>query len=250
MSCLNQDCHHQQGLVHRNGFLDVHQLLHEHIVDLQTTGGIQDHDVIAVILGVCQRLLCNFRRLCARQREHRCARLFAHHLQLIDGRRAVNIAGHQHRAAALFDKVLCQLCGVGGFTVALQAAEHDDRLALVLDVQAGRLAAAHQGNQLFVDDLDHLLCRGQAFHDLLTHGALGHLCTEVLGNLVVDIGFQQGHAHLTHRGLDICLGQLAVTAQLFEHTGKAVGKGFKCHCTVLLSQVSALVCFVDGADEL
>ena len=40
------------------------------------------------------------------------------------------------------------------------------------------------------------------------------------------------------------------TAQLFEHTGKAVGKGFKCHCTVLLSQVSALVRFVDGADEL
>jgi len=50
-----------------------------------------------------------------RQREHRCARLFTHHLQLIDGRRAVNIAGHQHGAAALFDKVLCQLCGVGGF---------------------------------------------------------------------------------------------------------------------------------------
>ena len=199
---------------------------------------------------MCQRLLCNFRRLCARQREHRCARLFAHHLQLIDSRRAVNIAGHQHGAAALFDKVFCQLCGMGGLTIALQTAEHDDGLALVLDVQAGRLAAAHQGNQLFVDDLDHLLGRGQALHDLLTHSALGHLRAEVLGDLIVDIRFQQCHAHLAHGGLDICLGQLAVTAQLFEHTGKAVGKGFKCHCTVLLSQVSALVCFVDGADEL
>ena len=41
-----------------------------------------------------------------------------------------------------------------------------------------------------------------------------------------------------------------LTGGMIGGIGKAVGKGFKCHCTVLLSQVSALVCFVDGADEL
>ena len=47
--------------------------------------------------------------------------------------------------------------------------------------------------------------------------------------LVVDVGFQQGHAHFPHGGLDVGLGQFAVAAQLFEHTGKAVGQRFKCH---------------------
>ncbi len=62
------------------------------------------------------------------------------------------------------------------------------------------------------------------------------LATEVLGDLVVDVGFQQGHPHLAHGGFDVGLGQLAVAAQLFEHTGKAVGQRFKCHCSVLLSK--------------
>ena len=142
---------------------------------------------------------------------------------------AVDIAGHQHGAAALLDEVFGKLGCVGRFTVALQAAEHDDGLTLVLDDQAGGFLAAHQGNELLVDDLDHLLGGGQALHDLLTHGTLGDLGTEILGNLVVDIGFQQGHPHLAHGGFDIGLGQLAVAAQLFEHTGKAVGQRFKCH---------------------
>ena len=51
-------------------------------------------------------------------------------------------------------------------------AEHDHVLTLVLEVQAGGLAAAHQSHQLFVDDFDHLLGRGQALHDLLAHGCL------------------------------------------------------------------------------
>ena len=104
---------------------------------------------------------------------------------------------------------------MGGLTVALQAAEHDHVLTLVLDDQTRRFLAAHQGDQLLVDDLDDLLGRGQALHDLLAHGALRHLCTEVLGHLVVDVGFQQGHAHFPHGGLDVGLGQFAVAAQLF-----------------------------------
>ncbi len=56
----------------------------------------------------------------------------------------------KHGAAALFDEVFGQLGGVGGLTVALQAAEHDHVLTLVLEVQAGGLAAAHQSHQLLV----------------------------------------------------------------------------------------------------
>ena len=107
-----------------------------------------------------------------------------------------------HRGAVLGDAdgglehqvVLGQLGGVGGLAVALQAAEHQDGLALVLDIQAGGFLAAHQGGQLLVDDLDHLLGGGQAFHDLLAHGPLGHLVAEVFGHFIVDVGFQQGRS--------------------------------------------------------
>ena len=176
-----------------------------------------------------QRLFGDGRRFFSGQGEDRRTGLPAHHLQLVDSGRTVDVAGHQHRAAALLDVVFCELCCVGRLTVALQAAEHDDGLTLVLDDQAGGFLAAHQGNEFLVDDLDHLLGGGQALHDLLTHGTLRDLGTEILGNLVVDIGFQQGHPHLAHGGFDVGLGQLAVAAQLFEHTGKAVGQRFKCH---------------------
>ena len=242
--------HDQQSLVHGDSLFDLDQFLHQHFVDLQAACGIEDDDVIAVVLGVGQCLFGDGRRLFAGQGEDRRTGLFAHHLQLVDRGRTVDVAGHQHRAAALLDVVFCKLCCVGRLTVALQAAEHDDGLALVLDDQTRRFLAAHQGDQLLVDDLDDLLGRGQALHDLLAHGALGDLCAEILRHFVVDVGFQQGHPDLAHGGFDVRLAQFAVAAQLFEHTGKAVGQRFKCHCSVLLSnQFSALIHFVDGADE-
>ena len=221
--------HHQQGLVHRHRLLDVDQFVHQDLVDLQPAGGIQDDDVVAVVLGVGEGAAGDLGGLGAVQGKDLRPGLAAHHLQLLDGGGAVDIAGHQQRPAALLEIVLGQFGGVGGLAVALQAAEHQDGLALVLDIEAGGFLAAHEVGQLFVDDLDHLLGGGQALHDLLAHGPLGHLIAEVLGHLVVDVGFQQGHAHLAHGGLDIGLGQFAVAFQLFEHAGKAVGQRFKCH---------------------
>ena len=176
-----------------------------------------------------QGLLGDLRGLGTRQGEDRGTRLLAHHLQLIDRGGAVDIAGHQHGAAALLDEVFGQLGGVGRFTIALQTAEHDDGLALVLDDQLRGFLAAHQGNQLLIDNLDHLLGGGQALHDLLPHRAFRDLGAELLRHLVVDVGFQQGHPDFAHRGLDVGLSQFAVAAQFFEHTGKAVGQRFKCH---------------------
>ena len=69
--------HHQQGLIHGNGSLDVHQLLHQHFIDLQAACRIQNNDVVAVVLGVCQCLTGDLRRLCAGQGEHRCTGLLA-----------------------------------------------------------------------------------------------------------------------------------------------------------------------------
>ena len=118
---------------------------------------------------------------------------------------------------------------MGGFTVALQAAHHDNGLAFIFDMDTGCFLPAHQVGKLFVYDFDNLLRRGKAFHNLLPHGALGNLCAKIFGDLVVYIGLQQSHANLAHGGLDIGLTQFALAAQLFEYAIQAVGKRFKCH---------------------
>ena len=212
----------QQRLIDLHRLLDAHQLIHKLVINLQAACGIQNHNVIAVILCVGHRLLGDNLGLLGAQRKDWDTGLLTHHLQLLNGGRAVDIAGNQQRAAALTAVILAKLCGVGGFTVALQAAHHQHGLALVFQAQDFRLIAAHEVGQLFIDDFDNLLGGGQAFHDLLPHGALRNLCAEVLGNLVVDIGLQQGHAHLTHGGLDISLVQLALAAQLFENAIQAL----------------------------
>ena len=161
--------------------------------------------------------------------QHRHPGLLADDAQLVDGGGAVDVAGHQQRAAALAAVELAQLGRVGGLAVALQTAHHQHGLALVLDAQGLGFLAAHQAGEFLVDDLDHLLGGGQAFHDLLAHRPFGHLGAEVLGHLVVDIGFQQRHAHFPHGRLDVRLIELALAAQLFEHAGQSLAQRFECH---------------------
>jgi hypothetical protein len=57
--------------------------------------------------------------------------------------------------------------------------------------------AAHQSGHFLVDDLDDLLTRRQAAHDLLAQRPLLDAGDELLDHLEVDIGLQQGHAHFT-----------------------------------------------------
>ena len=154
--------------------------------------------------------------------EHRHTGLLAHHLQLLNGGGAVDIAGDQQRAAALAAIIFAELCGVGGLAVALQAAHHQHGLALVFQAQILRLIAAHEVGKFLIDDLDDLLGGGQALHDLLAHSTLGDLGAEVFRHLVVDVGFQQRHPDFPHGGLDIGLVQLTLAAQFFENAIQAL----------------------------
>ena len=59
----------------------------------------------------------------------RHAQLLAQGLELVDGRRAVDVAGHQRRALALGEEELGQLAAGRGLARALQAHHHDHRRA-------------------------------------------------------------------------------------------------------------------------
>ena len=153
-------------------FLQIFQLIHQLFVDVQTAGGIQDDNVIAVILGELQRLLGDVARVdLSHLKDLAHPALLANHLQLIrsppDGRYRRPPAADN---VPSFLKYLRQLCGVGGLTGTLQTAHHNDARRLGREIDPG-IFIAHQTAQFLVDDLDDLLCRGQAVEHLFAHCA-------------------------------------------------------------------------------
>ena len=197
---------------------------------MQAASGVQNDNVIAVVFRMGHGLCGNGLGLFPLQLEHRRARLGAHDAKLVDCGGAVDVAGHQQGAVPLFQKALGQLGAVCGFARALQAAHHNDGGRLRLDVDACRaLAAAHQGNQLFIYNFYHLLGGGKALHHLMAQAALCYRFDEPFGDGVVHIRLQKGHAHLTHGVFYILFGKLALAAQLFEHAAQLGSQRFKRH---------------------
>ena len=153
--------HDQQNFVGVDRCLDVAQLVHQLLIHMEPAGRVQEHQVVAVLLGVCHRFLGDGHRVDLPHLEHRDVQLCAHHFQLLDGSGTVHVAGHQQRSAALLTpEEVGQLGGVGGLTSALETHHHDHRRRGVGVVELGSLAA-HESGHLLVDDLDDHLRRSQ-----------------------------------------------------------------------------------------
>ena len=221
-----------------DGLADSVKLLHQRLVDVQAAGGIQNHHVALMLTGVFDRLQRGLDRILRAVFIDRHADLTADDLKLLDGRRAIDIAADQQRTLAVLFQPVRQLGGHRRFARALQAAEHEHRNRGRAVLQP-RVRAAHQFRQLFVDDLDDLLLGAQAALGFLPDAALGGLFHEVLDNLIVDVGLQQGHAHLAHHQLDVLLGQAALAAHLAERLLQALSQSFKGHLTPPLVKAAA-----------
>ena len=196
--------------------LDILQLIHELLVNMQAAGGIQKNQIIAVVGGIFQRLPRNTHRVALPHLKNRDVQLLAHYLQLGNGGGTVHIAGHQQRPLAVLPAHMArQLGAVGGFTGALQTHHHHNGGALGGRGKAG-IAAAHQFRQLLVDDLHNLLGRRQALQHVAAHAALGDLSDEILDHLIADIRLQQSQADFTQAGPDIALRQTALAPQTLE----------------------------------
>ena len=100
------------------------------------------------------------------------------------------------------------------------------------------LASAHQVAQLVVDDLDHLLRRGQALQNIRADGLFGDRFDEVLDHLEVDVGFQQGKSDFPHGLLNVIFVQAALGAQLFEGIIQFFTQTLKSHLTSFLQSGS------------
>ena len=194
---------------------DVGHLVHHLFVDVQAAGGIDDHHVVAVGLGLFDRVPGNLDGVLDLLTVDGNIRLLAEHLELLDSGRSLQIVGDHQRMAALADQIAAQLGGRGGFATALETGQHDDRRSRRDEVNP-RIDRAHQLGQFVVDDLDHDLAGVEALDHLGAQRGFAHVFAELLDDVVVDVGFEQGFAHVPHRVGNVGLGDPTATGQRFE----------------------------------
>ena len=188
---------------------------------MKTAGGIQEDEIIAVFLGIFDGGFGDVHRIGLPHLEHRDPQLRTHGLQLIDGSGTVDITGRQQRVFALLFHISGQFRTVGGLAGALQAHQHHEAGRLRRDVDL-LIVRAHEGHELFVDDLDDLLRRVQRFQDIRAHGPFRHVLGKVLDDFIADVRFQKCQTHFPHRFLDVGIGQPALASQLFKSLGQLV----------------------------
>ena len=124
----------------------------------------------------------------------------------------MHVAGSQKRAPSLALQQIRQLGGSRGLTRALQAHEHDDVGRAVLRKHELGLGGAQELRELVKNDAHHVLCRRQGIQHVGRHALFLARGDEVLHHAIVDVRFQERHANLTHRGIDVVLGKTALAA--------------------------------------
>ena len=190
---------------------------------MKTSGCIQNDNIVSVLLRIGNRLSGDLHRLVIRSHGKDIHfLLLSVDLQLFDCRRSVNITGNQQGFLSLGFQLSGKLCRRRRLTGTLKTRHHDyrDRFAGLHGNFRG--LASHQGDHLFVYDLDDHLPRIQSVHNVLTDSALLHRLDELLYHLEVDIRLQKCHLYFLERRLDVFLCKPSLAAQVFKHSLKFI----------------------------
>ena len=190
----------------RDGLGDVGHLGHHLFVDVQPAGGIDHDHVPAVFFRVLDAVLGDldgvFRGLIRIDGD---IRLLAEDSELLDGGGPLQVVRDQQGVAALRDEVLAQLGGGGRLAAALEAGHQDDRRPGRDEVNP-RIDRPHELDQLVMDDLDHHLAGMEALDHLGPDRLFPHVLGELLDDVIVHVGFEQGLADVVHGVGDVGLG--------------------------------------------
>ena len=230
----------EQNLAGVKLFLELPQLLHELLVDVQAAGGIYEENVAARLhafppsrprqvtrLGFFQRAIGNRQLDIARDNR-----------KLLPGGMSVDVDRDHHRTVAVFREPLRQLAGAGRLTGALEADDHDGAGRLIREAQF-RLMASQDVDQFVLDDLDDLLRRRQRSEDFLAERFYLDVLDQLLDDAEVNVGLQQRHANLAQGGLHVCGGQLAFTAQALKHPLQFFGQIIEHESSISAYQVGS-----------
>src|SRR4051794_14150894 len=216
----------QEHVVRLRPLLDLRELVHELLVDVQAPGRVHDQDVALLGSGAAERPFRDVDGVASRALlvDGR-ADLAAHLHKLVDGRRPVDVTGGEgHVEPVLLAQVASELAAGGRLARALQARHEDDRGRLrgENEVAAG---AAHELGELLVDQLHDLLPRVERLAHIRSERPFLHRRGEVLDHVEVDVGLEQRQPYLAHRLVDVVLGQVAAAPHVREGALEALGEG-------------------------
>ena len=147
--------------------------------------------------------------------------LLAHHVELLYGRRAVDVAGHEQGALVLLGlQHIGKLAAEGGLTRTLQT-RHEHYRGPPFELQLHGLTA-HELCQLVVDELHHELTGLDGIENVHAHGLLLHLLGERTGHVVVYVGIQQGAANVLQGLGNVYLGYFSFAFKYLKGSLKSV----------------------------
>ena len=208
--------YNKQCFIRIDGVLDGLDFIHHLLIDGQTTGGIDNHQVISFCLGFLDGMQSNLNRILTIQLTiNRYLHLLTQHLQLFDSGRTVYVTSYQQRLAVLLGlEHTGQLTGERSLTGTLQTG-HQDNGRTVLQLDFGGIAT-HQLGQFIVYNLHHQLARLHRRKYVLSQGLLLYRICKAFSNFIVHIGIQQGTTHIFQGLRNIDFGNLTFTFQYLE----------------------------------
>jgi len=179
---------------------------------MESACGVEDDYIVTLALGVPDGVLCDLDGIFAVFAIDVDVYLLAEDNQLLDSGRSSQVVGYQKRSFAFFDEVFCEFCGGCGFSAALEAGQQDYGWAGRDEIDAG-IDGAHQSGQLVAYNFYQDLAGVEALYDLGSDGGLCDIRAELLYDVVVDVGFQEGLADIAHSIGDVGLGDSTSAGQ-------------------------------------
>jgi hypothetical protein len=203
----------------------VGDFLHHRGIDGQAASGVHQQDIVVVSSGPIDRTARDIDRFlggCGRKEIG--PRLRGDGFQLLDGRRAVDVAGHHQDLFPLrLTQHLGELADGGGLARTLQAGHQDDCRRLCRQIQSA-VGVAHQSGEFTVNDTDQSLSRAQRSDHLFADGFFLDGGDQFLDCRQGYVRLQQGQANLAQGIGDVGFGQACFTAQCLHDAGKALGQ--------------------------
>ncbi len=180
---------HQEYLAGVELRFELLQLTHQFGVNMKTTGSVHNEDVAALLSRITQSRDGNLHRVhFSGGREYRHPELFSESLELIDGRRAIHVGRHQTGFTVEVFEMEGEFSCCSGLSRALKTDQHVHEWGTTGEFQ-GRSLTTHEFCQGLVNNLDHLLARGKALHNLFASGLLAKVGDKLFCHLIVHVSF-------------------------------------------------------------
>ena len=206
----------EERLVRLRPVADLAQLVHERLVDVQPAGGVEDDDVAMRLPRLRDAALADLWRPSLALHVDGDAERVSDRRELLDGGGALDVRGDEKRRASFLREVLRELPARRRLAAALKPRHEDHGRRRRSSRDLPRVRAAEKRDQLVVDDLHDELVGLQALQHLLADGLLRDALDELLRDLEVNVGLEEGLPHLAEPFLDVRLGEAALSPEVPE----------------------------------